>query len=294
VGKTGTTTERPVYSVLIRPEPDVDDVIKALRRFLKVALRSFGLRCIGIEESDMTLNLNRANLSLDPLNVVINDAVEQASLVKHTGDQPRGYLGASLIGDECSRKIQFEWMTESTFSARMHSIFERGHFFEIESRQQLFDAGFIFEPKVEKLGFIAADGFMAGHADGVILRVPVSVDLGVPALWECKALNAKNFRAVERDGLRKVFPRYAAQVALYQNFLDVLNPALVTIVNADTCERLHFTIEFNARLAQEASDRAVMVIEATRAGELLPRLDQSLEDFRCHMCAHLERCRRHA
>ena len=168
----------------------------------------------------MTINLNRANLSLDPLNVAINAAIEQASLAKHAGDQPRGYLGASLIGDECLRKIQFEWMTASTFPARVRSIFARGHYFEIESRQQLVDAGFVFAP-AEMLGFVAADGLMAGHADGIIIRVPADVDLATPALWEHKGLNAKNFRAVERDGLAKVFPRYAAQVALYQNFLGV-------------------------------------------------------------------------
>lgn len=240
------------------------------------------------------LNLNRANLSLDPLNSLINGAVEQASLTKHAGDEPRGYLGASLIGDECSRKIQFEWMTGSTFPARVRSIFSRGHYFEIDSKQQLIDAGFLFEPSVEKLGFTAADGMIAGHADGVIVRAPAGVDLKVPMLWEHKALNAKNFRAVERDGLAKVFPRYAAQVALYQNFLGVLNPALVTLVNADTCERLHFAVEFNARLAQEASDRAVNVIKATRVGELLPRgFDRDCEDFRCKMCSHRERCLRY-
>lgn len=239
------------------------------------------------------LNLNRANLSLDHLNTVINMAIEQASVAKHAGDQPRDYLGASLIGDECARKIQFEWMTGSSFPARVRSIFARGHYFEAESKQQLIDAGFVFEPSIEKLGFIAANGLMAGHADGIIVRAPAEVELAIPAVWECKGLNAKNFRAVERDGLAKVFPKYAAQVALYQAFLDVTNPALMTIVNADTCERLHFTIPFDARLAQEASDRAVNIIEATRAGELLPRFDPTLEDFRCRWCSHRERCQRH-
>ncbi len=56
----------------------------------------------------MTLNLNRANLSTKSLNVAVNAAIAQASLAKHANDTPRGYLGASLIGDECSRKIQFE------------------------------------------------------------------------------------------------------------------------------------------------------------------------------------------
>jgi hypothetical protein len=240
----------------------------------------------------MTINLNRANLSLDPLNAAINAAVEQASLAKHAGDQPRGYLGASLIGDECARKIQFEWLTGSTFPARVRSIFQRGHYFEIESRQQLIDAGFAFAA-AEALGFITANGLTAGHADGVVIRAPSEVELATPSIWEHKALNAKNSRAVERDGLAKVFPRYAAQIALYQAFLNVTNPALVTIVNADTCERLHFTFPFDARLAQEASDRAVNIIEATRVGELLPRFDPACEDFRCRMCAHLSRCQRY-
>jgi hypothetical protein len=239
------------------------------------------------------LNLARANLSNDPLNVAINARVEEASARKHAADQVRGYLGASLIGDECARKIQFEWMVATTtFPARVHSIFARGHFFEAESRQLLIDAGFVFAP-AEALSFTAADGLIAGHADGIILKAPVP-DLATPALWEHKALNAKNYRAVERDGLAKVFPRCAAQVALYQNFLGVAaNPALVTITCADTCARLYFTIPFDARCAQEASDRAVQVIEATRVGELLPRLDPSLEDFRCKMCSHRERCLRY-
>ncbi len=57
------------------------------------------------------LNLNRANLSLDPLNAAINARIEQASLAKHANDVPRDYLGASLIGEACLRKIQFEWQT---------------------------------------------------------------------------------------------------------------------------------------------------------------------------------------
>jgi len=152
----------------------------------------------------------------------------------------------------------------------------------------------VFAP-VEVLGFIAANGLMAGHADGIIIHVPQNhgLYLATPAIWEHKGVNSRNFRAIERDGLEKVFPRYVAQVALYQAFLNVSNPALVTLTNADNCERLHFTIPFDARRAQEASDRAVIIIEATRIGELLPRFDPSCEDFRCRMCSHLERCLRH-
>jgi hypothetical protein len=241
------------------------------------------------------LNLARANLSNDPLNITISGCVEEASVRQHTGDQMRDYLGASLIGDDCLRKIQFEWTVAATiFPARVRSIFARGHFFEAETRQLLIDAGFVFAPP-EVLGFVAVDGLIAGHADGIIVSAPAGsgLYLATPSVWEHKALNAKNFRAVERDGLTKIFPRYAAQVALYQAFLNVTNPALVTLTNADTCERLFFTVPFDARRAQEASDRAVQVIEATRAHELLPRFDPSCEDFRCRMCSHRERCLRY-
>ena len=109
-------------------------------------------------------------------------------------------------------------------------------------------------------------------------------------MWECKCLNAKNWRALERDGLEKTFPKYAAQVSLYQAYLDKTNPALFTAVNADTCERLHFFVPFDAERAQEWSDRAAFVIEATRAGELLPRAYDDPQDWRCRMCSHNERC----
>jgi hypothetical protein len=39
--------ERPVYVLMVRAMPGVDD-IRALRSWLKIGLRTFGLRCVGI------------------------------------------------------------------------------------------------------------------------------------------------------------------------------------------------------------------------------------------------------
>jgi hypothetical protein len=111
-----------------------------------------------------------------------------------------------------------------------------------------------------------------------------------PCLWEHKCVGAKGWRAIERDGLVGLYEIYAGQVAIYQAYLDVTNPALFSVVNADTAERLHFAVPFDAQLAQATSDRAVAVIEATRAGELLPRITEDPTDWRCKMCSHSERC----
>lgn len=152
-------------------------------------------------------------------------------------------------------------------------------------------AGFLFAPP-EALEFKALDGHLQGHADGIITSGPrlPGIYFVFPAIWECKALNAKNWRAVDRDGFARTFPRYAAQVALYQFYLGKPNPALVTCVNSDTCEVLHLALPFSLDIAQAWVDRAGMIIEATRAGELLPRFTNDANDWRCKICAHRERC----
>jgi hypothetical protein len=235
------------------------------------------------------LNLNRASLSIEPINVAVNEAIERAAAA--TAELPRPYLGASIVGSECLRKVQFDWWCKPTHSARLREIFARGHYFEAQSRERLIAAGFKFAPP-EVLGFSAVNGALRGNADGIMIAGPdlPGACLIYPLLWEHKAINARNWKALERDGLEKTFPQYAAQVSLYQAYLDITNPALFTALNADTCERLHFLVPFNAERAQFWSDRAVTIIEATRAGELLPRGFDDPRDWHCRMCPHAERC----
>jgi hypothetical protein len=233
------------------------------------------------------VDFNRHNLSIESISVAINDAIERGAM--QAAELPRPYLGASIIGSECARKVQFDWWCTPTHSARTREIFDRGHYFEERSRQLLSRAGFLFETDAAKLKFSAVNGLLRGHADGLITEGP-SPEITYPCLWEHKAVNAKNWRALERDGLEKTFPQYAAQVAIYQAYLDVTNPALFTALNADTCERLHIVVQFDAERAQAWSDRAVSIIEATRAGELLPRFTDDADNWRCKMCSHRQRC----
>lgn len=234
----------------------------------------------------MKLNLNRAILSAKPLNQHLNELIEAA---EPPSPNYRQYLGASSIGAECLRRVQYDWMCDPEFPSRIRDIFLRGHFFEELSRKHLIAARFKFAAKV-RLKFEAAGGLFRGHADGILVAGPQLPGLIYPAIWEHKALGAKGWRAVERDGLTGLYQVYAAQVGIYQVYLNCINPALFTAVNADTCERLNFLVPFDPVLAQATSDRAVMIIEATRAGELLPRVTEDPEDWRCKMCSHRARC----
>ena len=233
------------------------------------------------------LDFNRACLSDTPLNATINDAIERAEPPE---ENTRQYLGASAIGSECLRKIQYDWVCDPVHPTQTRDIFRRGHLLEELSRQHLIRAGFRFALP-EKLAFSAANGLFRGHADGVLTGGPELPGANYPAVWEHKALGEKGWRALERDGLEKAYPHYAAQVWIYQAYLDLTeNPAIFTAMNANTCARLHLLVPFDAERAQAWSDRAVAVIDATRAGELLPRAYDDPQDWRCRMCGHQERC----
>ena len=233
------------------------------------------------------LDFNRAVLSDAPISLAINALIERAEPPE---ENTRQYLGASIIGSDCLRKIQYDWMVNSGHLSQTRDIFRRGHLLEELSRQHFIRAGFKFAPN-ERLAFSAASGLLRGHADGIINEGPVLPGVGYPCVWEHKALGAKGWRNLERDGIERAYPQYAAQIWIYQAYLNVADyPAIFTALNANTCERLHMLVPFNAEQAQACSDRAIAVIGATRAGELLPRAYDNPKDWRCRMCGHAARC----
>ena len=209
----------------------------------------------------------------------------------------RQYLGASRLGVACERALQYEFAKAPIdpgrgLPGRMLRIFERGHVMEDCMVAWLRDAGFDLRTRKadgEQFGFSAADGCLKGHVDGVIVGGPEG--FGYPALWENKCLGAKSWRDLEKNGLAVSKPVYAAQVAVYQAYLELHeHPAVFTAINADSMEIYTELVPFDPALAQRMSDRAVKVITATQAGELLPRSFSESTHFECRMCAWQDRC----
>ena len=105
------------------------------------------------------------------------------------------------------------------------------------------------------------------------------------------ALGSKSWNDLAKKGLAASKPVYAAQVAIYQTYLGLHeHPAIFTAVNADSMEIYTELVPFDAALAQKMSDRAVRVIQATEAGELLPRSFAQADHFECRFCAYAQRC----
>ena len=209
----------------------------------------------------------------------------------------RRYLGASRLGVACERALQYEYAQAPVDAGRevpgrILRIFERGHVNEDCMVGWLRDAGFdlrTHKADGEQFGFSAADGRLQGHIDGVFVGGPEG--FAYPALWENKCLGSKSWRDLEKNRLAVSKPVYAAQVALYQAYLELHeNPAIFTAVNADTMEIYAELVPFDAALAQRMSDRAVKVITATEAGDLLPRTFNDPTHFECKFCAWQDRC----
>ncbi len=212
-------------------------------------------------------------------------------------EKARTYLGASRLGVSCERALQYEYAQAPVddgreTGGRMLRIFERGHVMENCMVDWLRHAGFdlrTHKSDGQQFGFSAASGRLQGHIDGVIVGGPEG--FAYPALWENKCLGAKSWRDLEKKRLAVSKPVYAAQVAIYQAYLELHeHPALFTAVNADTMEIYAELVPFDPGLAQRMSDRAVKVITATHAGELLPRSFAEPSHFECRMCAWQDRC----
>ncbi|MBZ0325480.1 MAG: PD-(D/E)XK nuclease family protein, partial [Alphaproteobacteria bacterium] len=207
----------------------------------------------------------------------------------------------------CERALQLEFAGAPTddgqgFSGQTLRIFEIGNALEDLAIRWLRGAGFDLYTRKgnradgEQFGFSVAGGRIRGHVDGIIAAGPEGFGLAVPALWECKTMNAKNWRETVTKGVALAKPVYAAQIALYQAYMEAQvpgiaeNPALFTAINKDTAELHHELVPFDTSLAQRMSDRAVRILQATDAGDLLPRIVTTRDFHECRMCPWAERC----
>jgi hypothetical protein len=227
----------------------------------------------------------------------VNALIDRALVAGNSARPQRDYLGGSRLGESCARRLQYEYLKVpkdegADFSGQSLRIFALGHVLEDLAIDWLRRAGFDLRTRNrhgDQFGFSVAGGRVQGHADGVVVAAPNG--MAVPALWECKSANAKNWRDMVKRGVRAAKPIYAAQIALYQAYLALNEaPALFTAINKDTCELWHELVPFDAALAQATSDKAVRILRACDAGELLPRHTADPEHFECGFCAWKTRC----
>ena len=252
------------------------------------------------------IDLNARSHLSDRLNWLIDEGINACA------EKPRKYLGCSAIGGECERAVQIEYAhahaasrnagrdagcssSACPFPARVRRIFERGHDVEDRAARWLRQARLLLvteDPLTGgQFGVSFLDGKLLGHADGILAcwQGEGEAPLDLPALWECKCLGHKYVTQARREHIRRSHPKYWYQMQLYMMGLH-LERGLITCVDADTMEMYHELVPYDEGEAEKMLRRAERILQATDAGELLPRAETTPASAVCRMCRVAKLC----
>lgn len=139
-----------------------------------------------------------------PLQAVIDRAMERAE----EGSVPRGYIGASMVWQECERAVWYDWLwaTPRVWSGRMLRRFETGHMMEPRVIRELILA--LYDVHAEnprarndKKQYAAEGlgGLFRGHVDGFVRGGPEELYLDAWHLLEIKAMGSGKYAYADDD-----------------------------------------------------------------------------------------------
>lgn len=137
-------------------------------------------------------------------------------------DGHRNHLGASLIGDECSRRLWyiFRWCLHEKHSGRVQRLFNRGHREEARFIEWLRGIGFQVWAETEdgkQFRVSGVNGHFGGSLDGVGI-LPERYGINEPVLLEFKTNGTgAAFNKLGQSGMPIAKPQHFAQTSVYGN-----------------------------------------------------------------------------
>lgn len=205
---------------------------------------------------------------------------------KAKSEPSRDYMGASILGKECSRELWYTYHTPKRITEpRVNRIFQVGHILEDYIVKLLRDAGvtvYTEDGSGEQFGF--TDGPIAGHIDGVVVGLPESTK---PHLLECKTANNKRFNEFVKNGYESN-KTYKAQIHIYMLKMELDN-CLAVVMNKDNQELYFERIKLDKKYAKRILLRGKEIAE-------LPEDDKPLREYssptfyKCRFCDYAEEC----
>lgn len=203
----------------------------------------------------------------------------------------RRHLGASGLGDECARKVwyNFRWYTNKKLDGRMIRLFNRGHLEEGRFIAMLLTAGIQVYQQDEngnqyRIAF--SNGHGGGSGDGIAFGVPEVPNAAV--LLEFKTASDKKWNEFNGNGVEVANPTYFVQMQLYLEKMNIC-AALFMVINKND-DQLHAEIVMrregftNPFLA--LADDIVYADPQNKP----KKLNQSPGFFKCRYCDHREVC----
>lgn len=208
--------------------------------------------------------------------------LEEYSLETYPSEH-RAHLGASVIGDECSRKLWygFRWVKLIQFEGRMRRLFNRGHREEAQLESFLLWAGVKIRstnPETDKqYVFSKIEGHYGGSTDGLGLIGWID---DFPIIVEFKTHNTKWFTHLKNNKVRLSQPKHYAQMASYGKEFKTKH-GLYVAVNKDDDDVYFEFVELDWNHALELENKAGDIIHSSFPP---PRIAAQETHQKCKYC----------
>lgn len=212
------------------------------------------------------------------------EAIFSAYKADGDAEPSRGYLGASIIGAECERSLwyAFRGCSKEDIPGRIYRLFENGDLEEIRMVKDLRRIGCTVhdvDPNTgEQFEIKELGGHFSGHMDGCCLGLPEA-----PKTWhvlEFKTHNAKSFKKLEKEGVKKSKPMHYGQTQAYM-LGTRMKRALYLAVNKDTDEL------YSERIKEDKTyqENLMQVAERIIFSNTLPdRITKRPDFYKCKFC----------
>lgn len=195
--------------------------------------------------------------------------------------QPRTYMGASILGKECDRQLWYEYHQPiANNNPRIERIFNLGHLLEEYVIKLLKNSGFIVHNDDGSGQYGFKDEELAGHVDGVIMIE------GVPHLLEIKSASDKRFNEMVKKGVHLSDPTYYTQMQVYMKYME-LDKGLFIVINKNDSSIHTEIIDYDPIEAEWAVNRGKGL---AKTKELPERKFKSSAFLQCKFCNHREKC----
>lgn len=192
----------------------------------------------------------------------------------------RNHLGASAIGEECWRKLwyQFRWVKLAQAEGRMRRLWNRGHREEEIFEGFLMWAGFnicSIDPATDKqYRFSKVEGHYGGSTDGTM---QIRWANNFPIVADYKTFASKYFEKLKKEKLKISNPKYFDQLSSYGKEFGCSH-GLLFAVNKDNDEWYFELIKLDHNRAIELEKKATDIIYATTAP---PRINDNPAYYKC-------------
>ena len=191
-------------------------------------------------------------------------AIDNHSVAMQDKPFKRVHLGASQIGDPCSRKLWygFRKVLKKKHSGQKIRLINRGHAEEEKVYNLLRGIGatvFEVDPVTGKqYRFSGCEDHFGGSCDGKI-RLPEVYGFSSELLLEIKTSNLKNFVVLQKQGVIKNKPVYYAQMCMYGRKFD-LKYAIFFCVCKDNDSLYIEVVELDHELGAENERKAEDIV----------------------------------